>query len=86
MDIVTWLVVGMIAGVLASLLFGGYGIVADIVIGIVGAFVGSWLFVHMGWHAPWRGLAGVIFVAFIGAAILLLLIHVVNGAGRRRRL
>ena len=41
MDILTWLIVGLIAGVLASLVMGGtgYGLIGDIVIGIVGAFV-----------------------------------------------
>ena len=62
MDILTWIMVGLIAGVLASLLVGGsgYGILGDIVVGVVGAFVGGWLFRYAGWHAPWGGLAGVI--------------------------
>lgn len=44
MDILTWLSVGLIAGVLASLVMGGtgLGIIGDIVIGIVGAFVGGY--------------------------------------------
>ena len=86
MDMLTLLIVGLVAGVLASLIVGGtgYGILGDIVVGIVGAFLGSWLFVHQGWHAPWAGLAGTIFIATIGAAILLVLLHVVSGLGRRR--
>ena len=55
MDIVTWLIVGLIAGVLAGLVVGGYGLLADIVVGIVGAFIGGWLFAHMGWHTPFGG-------------------------------
>lgn len=84
MDIVTWLIVGLIAGVLASLVVGGYGLIADIVIGIVGAFVGGWLFRAAGWGVPFEGLAGTIFVAFIGALVLLILLRLVRGIGGRR--
>lgn len=84
MEILAWLIVGLIAGVLASLLVGGYGLVADIVIGIVGAFVGGYIFRAAGWSAPWGGLAGTIFVAFIGAVVLLVIIHLVRGATTRR--
>lgn len=85
MDIVTWLIVGLVAGVLASLVIGGYGLLADIVVGIAGAFIGGWLFAREGWHAPWAGLAGTIFVAFIGALILLALLHLLHAATYRRR-
>ena len=81
MDILTWIIVGLIAGVLASLVVGGgFGIIADIVIGIVGAFVGAWLFRALGVSSPFGGLAGIIFVAFVGAAVLLLILR----AFRRR--
>jgi uncharacterized membrane protein YeaQ/YmgE (transglycosylase-associated protein family) len=80
MDIVTWLIVGLVAGVLASLVVGGAGgIIVDIVIGIVGAFVGGWLFHAAGWHTPFAGLAGTIFVAFVGSLILLVVLHLVRG-------
>ncbi len=74
MDVVTWLIVGLIAGLLASFVIGGvgYGILGDIVVGIVGAVIGGWLFDRLDIAAPWGGLAGVIFVAFIGAVVLLL--------------
>lgn len=78
MDIITWLIVGLVAGVLADLVLGGYGILADIVVGIAGAFVGGWLFAAAGWHAPFAGLGGVIFVAFIGALILLAILRLVH--------
>ena len=86
MEILTWLIVGLIAGVLASLLVGGtgYGIIGDIVVGIVGAFVGGWLFSAAGWGSPFGGLAGTIFVAFIGAVVLLVVIHLIRGGTRRR--
>lgn len=86
MDILTWIIVGLIAGVLASLLMGGagYGLIGDIIIGIAGAFVGSWLFARLGATSPFGGLAGVIFVAFIGAVFLLFLLRVIRSATVRR--
>jgi uncharacterized membrane protein YeaQ/YmgE (transglycosylase-associated protein family) len=86
MDILAWLIVGLVAGVLASLVVGGsgLGILGDIVVGIAGAFVGGWLFREMGWGAPFEGLAGTIFVAFIGAILLLLVVHLIQGGLRRR--
>jgi uncharacterized membrane protein YeaQ/YmgE (transglycosylase-associated protein family) len=85
MDILTWLIVGLVAGVLASLVMGGtgYGIVGDIIIGIVGAFVGGWIFAQLGVDSPWGGLPGTIFVAFIGAVVLLFVLRLIRGAGRR---
>jgi uncharacterized membrane protein YeaQ/YmgE (transglycosylase-associated protein family) len=83
MDILTWIIVGLVAGVLASLLVGGYGLIADIVIGIVGAFVGGWLFGQLGVSTPFGGLAGTIFTAFIGAVVLLVLLRVLRSIGRR---
>ena len=83
MDIITWLIVGLVAGVLASLVVGGYGILADIVIGIVGAFIGGYVFAHAGWHAPFAGLAGTISIAFVGAVILLLVLRLFRAAAWR---
>ena len=79
--ILTWLIVGLIAGALASYVSRGtgYGIVGDIVLGIVGAFIGGWGFRALHWHAPFAGLAGVIFVAFIGAVVVLVLVGVLRG-------
>lgn len=84
MDILTWLIVGLVAGVLADLIVGGYGVLMDIVVGIVGAFIGGWVFVKAGWHAPFAGLAGTIFVAFVGAVILLLVLRLLHRASYRR--
>lgn len=86
MDFMTWLLVGLVAGVLASFVMGGvgYGILGDIIIGIIGAVFGGWLFAQMGWTAPLAGLGGVIFVAFIGAVVLLFGLGLL-GRGRRRR-
>ena len=80
-----WLIVGLVAGVLASLVVGGtgYGIIGDIVVGIVGAFLGGFMFREAGWSVPFGGIAGTIFVAFIGALLLLVLLHVIRGARTR---
>ncbi len=77
MDLLTWLIVGLIAGVLASYALGGigYGILGDIIVGIVGAVLGGWLFSQLGLSTPFGGLAGTIFVAFIGAVVLLLILR-----------
>jgi uncharacterized membrane protein YeaQ/YmgE (transglycosylase-associated protein family) len=82
MDILTWIIVGLVAGVLASLIVGGtgYGIVGEIVIGMLGAFVGGWVFRETGWRVPLSGLAGTIFVSFVGALLLLVVVHVVQRA------
>jgi uncharacterized membrane protein YeaQ/YmgE (transglycosylase-associated protein family) len=80
MDLITWLIVGLIAGVLASLLVGsGGGIIVDMVVGVVGAFIGGWLFSAAGWHAPFSGLAGTIAIAFVGSVILLVVLHLIRG-------
>jgi len=85
MPILTWLIVGLVAGVLASLVMGGtgYGLIGDIIIGIIGAFVGGWLFRALGTTAPFGGLGGVIFVAFIGALVLMFLLRLIRGARYR---
>lgn len=81
MDILTWLIVGLVAGLLASFVVkGGYGLLGDIVIGILGAFVVGWLFRQLGWSTPFEGLAGTIFVAFIGAVVLLLILRLIRRA------
>jgi len=76
-DILTWLIVGLIAGLLATFVLGGigYGILGDIVVGIIGAVLGGWLFGRLGLSTPFGGLAGTIFVAFIGALVLLLILR-----------
>ena len=77
-----WLVVGAIAGWLASMVMKTnrqQGLLIDIVVGIVGAFIGGFLFNQFGE----AGITGFnlwsIFVAFIGAVVLLALIRVANG-------
>jgi len=69
--ILWWLIVGLIAGWLAGKVMkgGGYGVIVDIILGILGAILGGWLFGHLGISLG-GGLIGSIIVAFIGAVIL----------------
>jgi uncharacterized membrane protein YeaQ/YmgE (transglycosylase-associated protein family) len=86
--IVAWILVGLIAGWLAAKMVGGggFGVVADIVIGLIGALVGGFVFgLLMGsgsgeWGNP--GFWGSVGVAFLGACILLVGVRFM-GLGRR---
>jgi uncharacterized membrane protein YeaQ/YmgE (transglycosylase-associated protein family) len=74
-----WAVIGLIAGWLASAVVGGgYGIVGDMIVGVVGAFVGGLIFGQLHITVPFTGTAGTIFVAFIGAIALLLLLRLIS--------
>ncbi len=82
-NIVWWLVVGLIAGALASLVMrgGGYGIVGDIIVGLVGALVGGFLASLIGLGSS--GLIGTIIIAFIGACVFIAILRAVSGGTRR---
>ena len=71
MGFVAWIVVGLVAGWLAGQLMkgGGYGVVVDIILGLLGGVVGGWLFGLLGLSSG-GGMIGSIVVAFIGAVIL----------------
>jgi uncharacterized membrane protein YeaQ/YmgE (transglycosylase-associated protein family) len=77
--------VGLIAGWLAGQVMrgGGFGLVGDIIVGILGAFIGGLLF---GYLLPGSsvGLVGSIVVAFIGAIVLIGLLRAVSGRSRGR--
>ena len=84
MSILAWIVLGLLAGFIASKLVNktGEGILLDIVLGIVGAVVGGWLFNTF-------GMAGVtgfniwsLIVAVIGAVLLLVVYHAITGNKR----
>jgi uncharacterized membrane protein YeaQ/YmgE (transglycosylase-associated protein family) len=83
MGILAWLVLGLIAGFLASMVMrgGGYGIVGDIIVGVIGAFIGGFLFsVLTGNPNPVNNIdIGSIFVAFVGACILIALLRAIGG-------
>jgi uncharacterized membrane protein YeaQ/YmgE (transglycosylase-associated protein family) len=80
------LLVGLIAGWLAGQLVagGGFGLVGDVAVGIVGALIGTWLLPQLGIHIG-SGLVGAIVVATVGAVLLLLIIGLVRGGFPRRR-
>ena len=81
--ILIWCVIGLIAGWLASMVVGGgFGLVGDIIVGIVGAFIGGAIFRAFGEGQP-GGFAGTVIVAFIGACVLLLLLRAIS-RGRTR--
>jgi uncharacterized membrane protein YeaQ/YmgE (transglycosylase-associated protein family) len=74
-----WLLVGLIAGFLASRVMhgGGYGLVGDIVVGIVGAFLGGWLSGFLGFSGTY-GFIGSLVIAFVGSCILIAILHAVS--------
>jgi uncharacterized membrane protein YeaQ/YmgE (transglycosylase-associated protein family) len=93
MGFLTLCIVGLIAGLLVSVVVGGVGlgIPSDVLIGIVGAFLGGWLFSALGIRVPFTGLGGTIFVASSGAVLSVLCLRVfcrektAEGPGRRSR-
>ena len=78
--LLAWLIVGLIAGFLASWVMrgGGYGVIGDIVVGIIGAFIGGWVSGLLGIGGSY-GLLGGIVIAFLGACLLLVLLHAITG-------
>ena len=86
MGILAWLVVGLIAGFLASQVMrgGGYGLIGDIIVGAVGALIGGFLAANLP-KMP-NAVNGInvtsILVAFVGAVILIAILRLVSG--RRR--
>jgi uncharacterized membrane protein YeaQ/YmgE (transglycosylase-associated protein family) len=81
--LLAWLIVGLVAGFLASRMMrgGGFGIIGDIVVGIIGAFIGGWVSGLLGIGGNY-GLLGSIVIAFIGACLLLAVLRLF--ASRRR--
>jgi uncharacterized membrane protein YeaQ/YmgE (transglycosylase-associated protein family) len=79
--IIWWILVGLIAGWLAGKVMrgGGYGVLMDILLGMVGAVLGGWLFGMLGIY-PGLGLIGSILVAFVGACILLWIVRLIKKA------
>jgi uncharacterized membrane protein YeaQ/YmgE (transglycosylase-associated protein family) len=80
-----WLVVGLVAGFLASRVMrgGGYGLIGDIIVGLIGAFIGGWLAGFLGIGGSSSLIVSIV-IAFIGACILIAILHAVSGGGRSR--
>lgn len=81
MDFIWLILVGLIAGWLAGVLVkgGGFGMLGDIVVGILGALVGGFLFRSLGLSAD-GGFLGSIFVATVGAIVLIVVLRIVKKA------
>jgi uncharacterized membrane protein YeaQ/YmgE (transglycosylase-associated protein family) len=82
MNLLVFLLLGLVAGWLASFVMrGGFGLVGDLVVGVLGAFIGGWLFSTL----AGRDITGFdlpsILIAFVGACILIAILRLV--AGRR---
>jgi uncharacterized membrane protein YeaQ/YmgE (transglycosylase-associated protein family) len=80
-------IVGIVAGWLAGRVMegGGFGLIGDLLVGLVGAFIGDWLLPRLGIHLG-VGIVALILNAFIGAVVLLLILRLVGGGwGYRRR-
>jgi uncharacterized membrane protein YeaQ/YmgE (transglycosylase-associated protein family) len=79
--LIIWLVVGAIAGWLAGAVVkgGGFGLIGDILVGIVGAFIGGWLAGVLGIHIG-TGIVASIVTATAGAIVLLLLVRLIRRA------
>jgi uncharacterized membrane protein YeaQ/YmgE (transglycosylase-associated protein family) len=87
MGILSWIIVGLIAGWLAGMVMrgGGYGLIGDIIIGVVGGLLGGWIatsLLHIGADVNGINLESIL-VAFAGAVILLVLLRLLNAGGRR---
>lgn len=81
MQLVWFILVGLIAGWLAGVLMkgGGFGVIGDIIVGIIGALLGGFLFGSLGISAG-GGLLGAIIVATIGAIVLIFILRLVKRA------
>lgn len=82
-SVVWWLVVGMLAGLFASAVTSGgnYGIVGDLIVGIIGALIGGFLVNMIGFDDS--GILWSIAVAFIGACVLIVIFRAVSSGERR---
>jgi uncharacterized membrane protein YeaQ/YmgE (transglycosylase-associated protein family) len=79
-SLIWFLLIGLIAGWLAGKVMrgGGFGIIGDMIVGVIGALIGGWLFGVLGIGVG--GLIGAIVTAFVGAVILLAILRAVKRA------
>ncbi len=74
MNIITLLIVGLVAGFLADkVVKNTFGLVGDLIVGVVGSFIGGWIFSLL--NLDFGGFLGEIIVAFVGAVVLLLVLN-----------
>ena len=81
MGFIWMILIGLVAGWLAGQVMkgGGYGVIGDIIVGVLGALLGGWLFGMLGGGLG-GGLLGQLIVAFIGACILIFLVRLIKRA------
>jgi len=81
MSFLWFLIIGVVAGFLAGVLMkgGGFGLLGDLVLGVLGAIFGGWLFGVLG-IMPEGGLLGALITALVGAIVLLALVRVIKRA------
>jgi uncharacterized membrane protein YeaQ/YmgE (transglycosylase-associated protein family) len=93
MSMLVWIILGLVAGFIASKIVNrhGEGFVVDILLGVVGAIVGGWLFGTFGKLVHVHRVPGVtglnlesLLVAVIGAVAVLVVYHALRRGGRRR--
>jgi uncharacterized membrane protein YeaQ/YmgE (transglycosylase-associated protein family) len=74
-NLLWFLLIGLVAGWLAGRVMrgGGYGLIGDLIVGVIGALLGGWLFGLLGIAAG--GLLGALLTAFVGAVILIWLLR-----------
>jgi len=79
-NLVIFLLVGIVAGFLAGKIMrgAGFGLFGDMVVGVLGAFLGGWLFGKLG-IVTW-GIPGLLITALVGAMVLLFLIRLIRRA------
>ena len=79
MEFVWFILVGLVAGWLAGMLVkgGGFGVIGDIIVGVLGALVGGFLFGFLGFSGG-GGLLGSIVVATVGAVVLIFVLRVIK--------
>jgi uncharacterized membrane protein YeaQ/YmgE (transglycosylase-associated protein family) len=80
-NLLWFILIGLIAGWLAGVLVkgGGFGVIGDIVVGILGALLGGWLFQKLG-VSTGGGLGWAILVATVGAVILIVILRLIRRA------
>ena len=81
-SLIVIVIVGIVAGWLAGNIVrgGGYGLVGDLIIGVVGAFIGDWLLPQLGIHLG-TGTVALVVNATLGAIVLLIFLRLISGAG-----
>lgn len=79
-SLIIFLIVGIAAGWLAGILVkgGGFGLLGDMIVGVIGAFIGGWIFARLG-IATW-GLLGLLLMALVGAIVLIAVIRLLKQA------